>query len=86
MFGVFTMEMMAFPRLPPFFTEYGASVRHMAFINSMADGRIDLIEYLSDNSNHESISEVTKECLERSETSRIDSKELLSRCEKLQNA
>ena len=77
MFGVFTMEMMAFPQLPPFFNNYG-------FVNGMADGTIDLTEFFSTNANHKFILEVTKKCLDRTETSRIDSGELLAHCERLQ--
>ena len=81
MFGVFTMEMMAFPERPRFFRDFS----HWAFVNGLADGTIDLIYYLKFHDNLNSIKEVASKCLAEFEEDRINSRELLDHCQTLQN-
>ena len=85
MFGVFTMEMMEFPELPAFFKDYIG----YRFVSELAEGRINLFAYLENQDQEEnlnSILDVTRQCLNWSETERIDSEGLLYLCEKLQSS
>ncbi|KAL5254695.1 hypothetical protein ACHWQZ_G014208 [Mnemiopsis leidyi] len=85
MFGVFTMEMMEFPELPAFFKDYIG----YRFVSELAEERINLFAYLENQDQEEnlnSILDVTRQCLNWSETERIDSEGLLYLCEKLQSS
>ena len=82
MFGVFTMEMLAYPELPGYFNEYPRPEHQYNFMNKLANKDINLLDYV-DKSCDPGIKEVLEGCLKYNQVERIDSKELVQLCRNL---
>ena len=84
MFGVFVLEMLAFPNLPQFFEDYNTNIpgNSERFKRDLFKREIVLTDFI-DGDCEDAIRNVVEKCLQNSENDRCSSHELLRFCQKL---
>ncbi|XP_063681742.1 serine/threonine-protein kinase Tao-like [Bolinopsis microptera] len=84
MFGVFVLEMLAFPNLPQFFEDYNPNItgNSVKFQCGLSKRTLILTDFIDDDC-EDVIRNVVEKCLQHSENDRCSSQELLHFCQKL---
>ena len=86
MFGVFVLEMLAFPNLPQFFKDYDTNIfgNSERFKRGLFKCEIVLTDFI-DGDCEDAIRNVVEKCLQNSENDRCSSHELLQFCQMLES-